>query len=75
MGAPAEVPNPDLIYDLYTGIYKVQLFRIALLLDVFSPLAQEPADAAHVARACGCHGLCAPGVKDHGEHRRALQAA
>jgi SAM-dependent methyltransferase len=47
-------PNPDLIYSLYTGGFKAQLIRIALLLDVFSPLAAGAADAQAVAQSCGC---------------------
>ena len=47
-------PNPGLIYDLYTGMFRPQIVRLALQLDVFTPLADGPADAASVARACGC---------------------
>jgi len=47
-------PEGDRIYDLYTGIYKPQIIRVALLLDVFSPLAGGAANAGDVARACGC---------------------
>ncbi len=50
----SQQPNPDLIYDLYTGIFLPQIVRLALQVDVFSPLADGPADAATVARACGC---------------------
>ncbi len=49
------VPDPDLVYGGYTGIYKGQLVRIALLLDVFSPLAAGRADAETVAKACRCY--------------------
>ncbi|HVP20896.1 MAG TPA: class I SAM-dependent methyltransferase, partial [Anaerolineaceae bacterium] len=42
------------IYDLYTGAYKPHIVRIALALDVFTPLAAGPANAAAVARACKC---------------------
>jgi len=48
------VPDPDLVYGLYTGDYKVQLARIAVRLDVFTPLAHGPADAETVAKACSC---------------------
>jgi len=48
------VPEGDQIYDLYTGVYKPQLIRIALALDVFSPLDSGPAKAEQVARACKC---------------------
>lgn len=47
-------PDPDLVYSLFTGAYKSQLMRIALTLDVFTPLAGGPADARAVAQACGC---------------------
>lgn len=47
-------PNPDLIYDLLGGVFKPQLIRIAIQMDVFTPLASGPAMARHVAEACGC---------------------
>jgi SAM-dependent methyltransferase len=47
-------PDPDLIYSLYSGGFKAQLIRIALLLDVFSPLATGAADAQAIAQSCGC---------------------
>jgi hypothetical protein len=49
--------DPGLIYDLYTGGFKPQLIRIALLVDVFSPLAAQPADALVVAHQCRCDSL------------------
>ena len=45
-------PNPDLIYDLFGGIFKPQFIRIALLLDVFTPLAERPSTAGQIAQAC-----------------------
>jgi ubiquinone/menaquinone biosynthesis C-methylase UbiE len=53
----AQAPDSGLIYDLYTGGFKPQLIRIALSLDVFSPLAVQPADAATVAQLCRCDPL------------------
>jgi SAM-dependent methyltransferase len=52
----SEIPTPegDRIYELYTSNYKPQVIRIALELDVFSPLASGPATAEAVARSCGC---------------------
>ncbi len=50
----AENLNPGLVYDLYTGVFRPQIIRLALQVDVFTPLADGPADAATVARACGC---------------------
>lgn len=47
-------PDPGFVYSLFTGVYKPQLVRIALTLDVFTPLAGGPADAQAVAQACGC---------------------
>jgi ubiquinone/menaquinone biosynthesis C-methylase UbiE len=44
----------SLVYSFYQGGVKPQFVRIALLLDVFSPLAGGPADAQSVASACGC---------------------
>lgn len=51
---PKNTPEGDRIYDLYTGVYKPQVIRIALALDVFSPLAQGRLKAEQVARACQC---------------------
>jgi SAM-dependent methyltransferase len=45
-------PNSDAIYDLYGGGFLGQFIRIALLLDVFSPLAEAPATTLEVAAAC-----------------------
>lgn len=59
------VPDPDLVYDAYTSTYSTQLFRIALRLDLFSPLAAGPADAATVAAACGCDAAGAQALLDH----------
>jgi Dimerisation domain/Methyltransferase domain len=47
-------PDPDLVYGLYTGVYKPQLVQIALKLDVFTPLARGPADTLTIAEACSC---------------------
>ena len=51
---PPGTPNAGLIYDLYTGVFRPQIVRLALQLDLFSPLAGGPADAAAVASACEC---------------------
>jgi SAM-dependent methyltransferase len=48
------IPEGDRIYDLYTGGYKPQLIRIALVVDVFSPLKMGPGKAEQVALACKC---------------------
>lgn len=47
------LPDPDLIYDLFGGIFKPQFVRLALQLDVFTPLA-EPSTTEQVAKACDC---------------------
>lgn len=47
-------PDPDLVYSLYTGGFKPQLIRVALFLDVFSPMTNGPADAQAIAQSCGC---------------------
>lgn len=52
--ATSEQPNPGRVYDLFTGVFRPQIVRLALQLDVFTPLAGGPADAATVACACGC---------------------
>jgi C-methyltransferase len=48
-------PNPDLVGDLFWGVFKPQFIRLALQIDLFSPLAAGPATAETVAQACGCH--------------------
>lgn len=53
-GRACDPPKPGLIYDLYTGVFRPQLISLALRVDIFTPLAEEPADAATVASACGC---------------------
>jgi len=47
-------PDSNLIYSLYEGSYKPQLIRAALLLDVFSPLAEGAQDAEAIARVLSC---------------------
>jgi SAM-dependent methyltransferase len=49
-----DFPDGDHIYDLYTGVYKPHILRVALELDVFSPLAAGPEKAVEVAQACNC---------------------
>lgn len=48
-------PNPNLLGDLFWGIFRPQFIRMALMLDIFSPLASGPANAESVAQACNCH--------------------
>ena len=50
----AEAPDPRLVHSLYRVGTKTQVVRIALRLDVFSPLANGPAGAQAVADACAC---------------------
>jgi 2-polyprenyl-3-methyl-5-hydroxy-6-metoxy-1,4-benzoquinol methylase len=46
--------NPDLVYDLFWGIFKPQFIRLALQLDVFTPLAAGSTTAEQVAQSCHC---------------------
>jgi len=46
--------NPDLVYDLFWSVFRPQLVRLALQLDVFTPLAAGPVAADQAAQACGC---------------------
>ena len=48
-------PNSDLIYNLYGGGFLGQFTRLALLLDVFTPLSSGPASAESVALACNAN--------------------
>lgn len=52
-----KIPEGDRIYDLYTGVYKPQIMRITLEIDIFSTLAEGPAKAEDVARACKCEAV------------------
>jgi len=54
MGRSHNRLDPDLIYSLYTGGFKSQLVRIALLIDVFTPLAHGPLDIPSLAKMCSC---------------------
>jgi len=45
-------PNSDLIYGLYGGGFLGRFTRLALLLDLFTPLSAGPASADSVARSC-----------------------
>jgi ubiquinone/menaquinone biosynthesis C-methylase UbiE len=44
--------NSDPVYGLYDGSFLGRFTRLALLLDVFSPLASGPKSAADVAKSC-----------------------
>ena len=48
----SETVDPSGIYALYAGEFKAQITRIALEIDIFSPLARGPSDASTVAEAC-----------------------
>lgn len=51
----SQPPNPELIGDLFWGIFRPQFSRIAIQIDVFSPLASGPASAEYVAEKCDCN--------------------
>lgn len=48
------LPDPGLVHSLYRRGLRTQIIRMALLLDVFSPMAKGPADVQAVAKACDC---------------------
>ena len=54
MGYTSPEFNPDLVYDLFWGIFKPQFIRLALQLDVFTPLAAGSTTAEQVAQSCDC---------------------
>jgi ubiquinone/menaquinone biosynthesis C-methylase UbiE len=54
MGDRSPQLNPDLVYDLFGGIFKPQLIRLALQLDVFTPLETGSTPAEQVAKSCHC---------------------
>ena len=47
-------PDTDLVYGLFYGVFKPNLIRLALQLDVFTPLADGTVTAQGVAKACAC---------------------
>lgn len=65
-----DLPNSDLAYDLFWGIFKPQFIRMSILLDVFTPLAENPSTVEQVARACHCDKT---GMKALLEYLHALQ--
>jgi SAM-dependent methyltransferase len=44
-----------LVYTIAYAAFKPHILRLALRLDVFTPLAAGPADAETLAQACHCH--------------------
>lgn len=46
------VPDGKIVYDRFGGYVKPMLLRLALSLDVFTPLDQGPATFRAVASAC-----------------------
>lgn len=46
--------NPDLVYDLFWGNFKPQVIRLAVQLDVFTPLAAGSSTVEQVAQSCRC---------------------
>ncbi len=52
MGNTSPELNPELVYDLFGGIFKPQIIRLALQLDVFTPLAVGSTTAEQVAQSC-----------------------
>jgi ubiquinone/menaquinone biosynthesis C-methylase UbiE len=55
MKAQISLPNSDPIYDLYGGGFLGQFTRLALLLDVFTPLSSGPKSAEQVAASCSAN--------------------
>jgi C-methyltransferase len=55
-----ELPDAELFYSLYDGVFKPQLTRIAIELGLFAPLAREPLEATALADA---RGLPVEGVR------------
>lgn len=52
MNKPVSSPNSNQIYGLYGGGFAGQFTRLALILDVFTPLKAGPATAEHVSSCC-----------------------
>ena len=65
MNADAATPDPSPIFDAIEGGYRAQVIRLALLLDVFTPLADGPRDATAVAAACSADPVGVRGLLDY----------
>jgi len=65
MGDTSSELNPDLVYDLFWGIFKPQFIRLALQLDVFTPLAAGSTSAEQVAESCHCDTLGIKSLLDY----------
>lgn len=57
--------NPDLVYDLFWGIFKPQFIRLALQLDVFTPLVAGSITAEQVAQSCHCDAFGIKSLLDY----------
>lgn len=53
MQGSAIAPDAEYFYGLYNEVFKPNLVKIAILLDVFTPLSQGPLDANGLGRAVG----------------------
>jgi len=42
MDASRTAPDAEFFYGLYDGVFKPQLVRIAIVLDLFTPLSKYP---------------------------------
>ncbi len=62
--SPPEL-TPDLVYDLFWGIFKPQFIRLALQLDVFTPLAAGSTTAEQVAQSCHCDTIGIKSLLDY----------
>jgi hypothetical protein len=65
MGNTSPEPNADFVYDLFEGIFKPQIIRLALQLDVFTPLAAGSTTAEHVAQSCHCDAIGIKSLLDY----------
>ncbi len=51
----SDTADPNVIYNLYGSGFPANVLRVALQLDIFTPLSGGPADAGTVASAAGAH--------------------
>lgn len=66
-------PDPNTIYDLVYGVFKPEIVRMALTLDVFTPLANGPLEAESIAQACGCDPIGLHALLDYLVSVKALE--
>lgn len=61
----ARAPDPELVGDLLWGVFPPQWLRLALTIDLFSPLAAGPSSAHEVATDVDCEPVAVAALLDY----------